>query len=122
MPFHRGIEALGTHVVYDSGKYRDLFERTLERLDYDRLLEEVAARRESGEMVGIGVAYFVEKSGLGPDDLVRIRLDKTGAVEIVTGVASVGQGRGDRVGADLRGDARHSDRAYRSHSWSNRSH
>ena len=92
MPFHRGIEALGTHVVYDSGKYRDLLERTLERLDYDRLLEEVTARRESGEMVGIGVAYFVEKSGLGPDDLVRIRLDKTGAVEIVTGVASVGQG------------------------------
>jgi aerobic carbon-monoxide dehydrogenase large subunit len=92
MPFHRGIEALGTHVVYDSGKYHDLLERMLAHLDYDRLREDVAARRAKGEMVGIGVAYFVEKSGLGPDDLVRMSLDKTGAVEIVTGVASVGQG------------------------------
>jgi carbon-monoxide dehydrogenase large subunit len=92
MPFHRGIEALGTHVVYDSGKYHDLLERMLAHLDYDRLQEDVAARRARGEMVGLGVAYFVEKSGLGPDDLVRMSLDKTGAVEIVTGVASVGQG------------------------------
>jgi carbon-monoxide dehydrogenase large subunit len=92
MPFHRGIEALGTHVVYDSGKYHDLLERMLVHLDYDRLREDVAARRAKGEMVGLGVSYFVEKSGLGPDDLVRISLDKSGAVEIVTGVASVGQG------------------------------
>src|SRR5579863_9601147 len=92
MPFHRGIETLGTHVVYDSGKYRDLLERMLVHLDYDRLHRELAARRVSGEMVGLGIAYFVEKSGLGPDDLVRMSLDKMGAVEIVTGVASVGQG------------------------------
>jgi aerobic carbon-monoxide dehydrogenase large subunit len=92
MPFHRGIEALGTHVVYDSGKYHDLLERMLVHLEYDRLREDIAARRAKGEMVGLGVAYFVEKSGLGPDDLVRMSLDKTGAVEIVTGVASIGQG------------------------------
>src|SRR5579859_4748887 len=70
MPFRRGIETLGTHVVYDSGKYRDLLERMLVHLDYDRLHRELAARRVSGEMVGLGIAYFVEKSGLGPDDLV----------------------------------------------------
>lgn len=92
MPFHRGVETLGTDVVYDSGKYHDLLERMLVHLDYDRLLEEAAARRAKGEMVGLGIAYFVEKSGLGPDDLVRMRLDKSGAVEIVTGVASLGQG------------------------------
>jgi carbon-monoxide dehydrogenase large subunit len=92
IPFHRGIETLGTHIVYDSGKYHDLLERMLLHLDYDRLCDEVAARRAKGEMVGLGIAYFVEKSGLGPDDLVRMSLDKSGAVEIVTGVASVGQG------------------------------
>jgi carbon-monoxide dehydrogenase large subunit len=92
MPFHRGIETLGTDVVYDSGKYHDLLERMLVHLDYDRLHKEVAARRAKGEMVGLGIAYFIEKSGLGPDDLVRMSLDKSGAVEIVTGVASVGQG------------------------------
>ena len=92
MPFDRKVETLGTKIIYDSGKYHDLLERTLVHLDYDNLREHVAARRAKGEMVGIGIAYFVEKSGLGPDDLVRMSLDVSGAVEIVTGVASVGQG------------------------------
>jgi CO/xanthine dehydrogenase Mo-binding subunit len=35
---------------------------------------------------------FVEKSGLGPFDDVTIEMDATGAVELVTGAASVGQG------------------------------
>jgi carbon-monoxide dehydrogenase large subunit len=35
---------------------------------------------------------FVEKSGLGPFDDVRITIDTQGRVEVVTGAASVGQG------------------------------
>ena len=35
---------------------------------------------------------FVEKSGLGPTDGVRISVDPTGAVEVVTGGSSLGQG------------------------------
>ena len=35
---------------------------------------------------------FVEKSGLGPFDGVRVTVDTSGAVEIVTGATSVGQG------------------------------
>ena len=92
MPFDRGVETLGTRVVYDSGKYHDLLDRTLAHLDYDRLLAELARRRAQGEQVGLGLACFVEKSGLGPHDLVRISVDASGGVEIVTGVASIGQG------------------------------
>ncbi|MCK1387583.1 xanthine dehydrogenase family protein molybdopterin-binding subunit [Bradyrhizobium sp. 21] len=92
MPFDRGIKTLGTGVVYDSGQYRDLLERVLDRLSYNQLQDELAARRDRGELVGFGVACFVEKSGLGPQDLVRITVDGRGTVEIVTGVASVGQG------------------------------
>jgi aerobic carbon-monoxide dehydrogenase large subunit len=92
MPFDRGIETLGTRVVYDSGKYRDLFERMLAHLDYDRLQSVLAKRRDNGERVGIGIACFIEKSGLGPHDLVRMTVDTSGAIEIVTGVASIGQG------------------------------
>src|SRR5438105_4699285 len=66
--------------------------RVLIQLDYDRLQGELAARRGRGEYVGLGIACFVEKSGLGPQDLVRIKVDGRGAVKIVTGVASVGQG------------------------------
>jgi CO/xanthine dehydrogenase Mo-binding subunit len=35
---------------------------------------------------------FVEKSGLGPSDLVRVTLHADGTTEVVTGSASVGQG------------------------------
>ena len=92
MPFDRGIDTLGTGVVYDSGKYLDLLERVLAHVEYDRLQADLAARRSRGERVGLGIGYFVEKSGLGPQDLVRMKVDRNGAIEIVTGVASVGQG------------------------------
>lgn len=92
MPFDRKVDALGTDVILDSGKYEDLLDRLLEHADYDRLKAEIAQRRDKGEMVGMGFAYFVEKSGLGPHDDVRMILEPDGTVEILTGTASVGQG------------------------------
>lgn len=92
MPFDRGIEALGTHVVYDSGKYHDLLDRSLARIDYPELKASLARRRLAGESVGFGIAFFVEKSGLGPRDLVTMSVQADGTIEIVTGAASVGQG------------------------------
>src|SRR5262245_4813695 len=52
----------------------------------------LSRRRAAGEKVGAGFAMFVEKSGLGPFDKVRINVGADGAVEVVTGVASIGQG------------------------------
>src|SRR5204862_4104747 len=49
-------------------------------------------RRAKGEKVGLGIAMFVEKSGLGPSDKALVTLEADGGVEIVTGAASVGQG------------------------------
>ena len=92
MPFDRGIEALGTPVVYDSGLYSDLLRRLEAQIDLPALDADLARRRANGELVGWGMGYFVEKSGLGPDDLVRIHLRDDGTIRIVTGAASVGQG------------------------------
>jgi carbon-monoxide dehydrogenase large subunit/6-hydroxypseudooxynicotine dehydrogenase subunit gamma len=52
----------------------------------------VQKRKAAGELVGIGVAMFIEKSGLGPADGVKISVDTSGFVEVVTGGASIGQG------------------------------
>src|SRR5262249_31205776 len=52
----------------------------------------LARRRAAGECVGAGLAMFVEKSGLGPFDGVRVVVDASGAIEVVTGAASLGQG------------------------------
>ena len=43
-------------------------------------------------MVGVGLAMFVEKAGLGPADGVRIQIDTSGEIEVITGGASIGQG------------------------------
>ena len=92
LPFDRGVDALGTEVIYDSGRYHDLLERLHRHLDYPTLRRELEHRRAEGEMVGFGLAYFVEKSGLGPFDEVRVEVDTDGQVEVITGAASIGQG------------------------------
>lgn len=92
MPFDRSIDALGTPVVYDSADFAGLLDRLLAHVDYAALQRDLAARRAAGEMVGLGLGFFVEKSGLGPFDDVVVNLDVSGSVEIVTGAASVGQG------------------------------
>ena len=92
MPFDRGIDTLGTRVVYDSGRYALLLDKLLRYLKHDELKTELAQRRARGEKVGLGMGFFVEKSGLGPADKAIITLEADGKVEIVTGAASLGQG------------------------------
>ncbi|TMJ53321.1 MAG: xanthine dehydrogenase family protein, partial [Alphaproteobacteria bacterium] len=92
MPFRRPLNALGTEVIYDSGDYPLLLEKALARIDWDRLQAKLRQRRSAGELVGAGIGIFVEKGGLGPLDGTRVSIDATGAVELVTGGSSVGQG------------------------------
>jgi aerobic carbon-monoxide dehydrogenase large subunit len=92
MPFEQPVEALGEKVVYDSGDYAALLDKTLKALDWGTLQDELRRRRAEGEAVGAGLAMFVEKSGLGPADSARVTVDTSGAVELVTGGASLGQG------------------------------
>ena len=92
MPYARPIDALGTAVVLDSGNYERLLDCALQHLGWEELGRKLAVRRAGGEAVGIGLAIFVEKSGLGPFDGVRITVDESGGIEVVTGAASVGQG------------------------------
>jgi aerobic carbon-monoxide dehydrogenase large subunit len=92
MPFHRPLEALGEEIEHDSGDYVGLLDKLLAALEWDKLDAALARRRDAGEAVGAGFAMFVEKSGLGPADGVRIEVDTSGMVELITGGASLGQG------------------------------
>jgi len=91
MPHALSIDTLGTHIVYDSGDYALLLDKALQLADWDDLQRDAQKRRAAGELAGAGVAMFVEKSGLGPFDDVRITVKESG-IEVVTGNASVGQG------------------------------
>ena len=92
MPFRRPLEALGEEIHFDSGDYHALLDKLLAFVEWDKLNADLAQRREAGEMVGVGLAMFVEKAGLGPVDGVRIQVDSSGAVEVITGGSSIGQG------------------------------
>lgn len=92
MPYSRPLDVLGSEVVLDSGDYAGLLDQSLERFGWSALREAIAARRAAGECVGAGLSFFVEKSGLGPSDGVRVTVDHAGTVELISGAASVGQG------------------------------
>jgi carbon-monoxide dehydrogenase large subunit len=92
MPYTRPMATLGTDVQFDSGDYAGLLDKALAKIGWKALEEELQRRSAAGELVGAGLAFFVEKSGLGPFDGVHIAVDTSGAVEVITGAASVGQG------------------------------
>lgn len=92
MPYARPLEVLEDDVSYDSGDYAGLLDKSLSLIGWDKLQTTLARRRAAGECVGVGLALFVEKSGLGPSDGARVNVDTTGAIEVITGGASVGQG------------------------------
>jgi aerobic carbon-monoxide dehydrogenase large subunit len=92
MPFFRPLEVLGEEVEHDTGDYIGLLDKVLARASWDSLQADLKRRRQNGELVGAGIAMFVEKSGLGPSDGVSIAVDTSGMVEVVTGGASIGQG------------------------------
>ena len=92
MPYSRPLSVLGDDVSYDSGDYAGLLEKSLARIGWDQLQIDLKRRRAAGELVGAGLALFVEKSGLGPSDGAHVNVDTTGGAEVITGGASVGQG------------------------------
>ena len=110
MPYTRPLDALGVGVMLDSGDYAGLLDKVLTWVEWPALRARASARRAAGELAGVGIAMFVEKSGLGPSDGVRVSVDGMGYVELVTGAGSVGQGMetvlaqicADTLGVDYR--------------------
>jgi carbon-monoxide dehydrogenase large subunit len=80
-----------TGQVYDSGDYALALDRALEALGYARLREEQARARARGRLAGIGLAAYIEPSGLGWES-GSVRVERTGAVTAVTGSSPHGQG------------------------------
>ena len=58
---HRGP----TGITLDSGDYPQMLNRTRTFAGLDGLRADQARRRAAGELVGIGMAFYVEPSGIG---------------------------------------------------------
>ena len=80
-----------TGQVYDSGDYGKALELALAAADYTRLKREQAERRAQGEIVGIGVASYIEPAALGWES-GSIKVERSGRVTAITGSSAHGQG------------------------------
>ena len=80
------------NVVYDGGDYPAVLRRALEMAGYGRLATECRAARAEGRLLGVGIACYVELTGVGPFEGATIRADASGRITIFTGVPSQGQG------------------------------
>jgi carbon-monoxide dehydrogenase large subunit len=91
MPHNRHMETLGTDLVLDTGDYPALLAAAAaeaDRLGYHAASQTTTATR----LRGFGLAMFVEKSGLGPQETADVTVSKSGAVHVFSGGTSVGQG------------------------------
>jgi aerobic carbon-monoxide dehydrogenase large subunit len=92
LPLKRDMTTLGTDVVLDSGDYPALLAAAgaeAGRLGY---LDEVRRGRLAGRLRGLGLAAFLEKSGLGPQETAEVSVDERGQVLVLSGGTSLGQG------------------------------
>src|SRR5438445_1639187 len=88
LPNYRGFG----NVIYDSGDYPAVLRRALEMSGWDRLTKECLRARQEGRLLGVGLACYVELTGVGPFEGATIRADSAGRITVFTGVPSQGQG------------------------------
>ncbi len=88
LPNYRG----SGHVILDSGDVPSVLRRALESSRYPALCAEAAAARTAGRLVGVGVACYVELTGVGPFESARVRVDGAGRITAWSGVTTQGQG------------------------------
>jgi carbon-monoxide dehydrogenase large subunit len=110
MPYSVGLTFRdGKPLIYDSGDYPAGHDAALRLADYKNFAERQREARRQGRYIGIGVASYVEGSGLGPFEGVTVRVLPSGKVKVLSGATSQGQGTrttlaqivADRVGCRL---------------------
>jgi aerobic carbon-monoxide dehydrogenase large subunit len=82
-----------TQAVYDSGEYARALDKALELIDYQTLRAEQARRLlAGGNLLGIGLACYVEVCGFGPWEAGTVMVDRAGQVTVLSGTSPHGQG------------------------------
>jgi carbon-monoxide dehydrogenase large subunit len=89
--------------TYDSGDYPTTLRKALDMAGYEDLRREQAEKRERGELMGIGLAFFTEGVGAGPrkhmdiaglgmNDEAQLSVRPTGKAVLRISVQTQGQG------------------------------
>jgi carbon-monoxide dehydrogenase large subunit len=93
MPYRPGLTYKdGVAMQFDPGDFPAAFERALGLLDYKGWRDRQARQRNDARRLGIGLACYLQGSGLGPYEGANVRVDPRGTVYVHIGVAQQGQG------------------------------
>src|SRR5262249_17670753 len=78
--------------VYDSGNYAGALDKALQLVNLSALLRERDSARRRGEIVGVGLATFIEPSAGAGFESGVVRIEPSGKVTAITGSSAHGQG------------------------------
>jgi carbon-monoxide dehydrogenase large subunit len=93
MPFdHQMTFQDGRPLIYDSGDFPASLEKIKALVGWDDWTDYQAAARAEGRRVGIGLACYVEGTGVGPYEGGHVQIETSGKVKVATGLTSQGQG------------------------------
>ncbi|MBS1886132.1 MAG: molybdopterin-dependent oxidoreductase [Actinobacteria bacterium] len=92
LPHHRPVPVLGHEVVIDDADFAGLLAETLKESNWSGWKKEAAKLRGEGRAIGVGFAYFLEKSGGGGFETARIDVLADGRLRVSSGATSLGQG------------------------------
>jgi aerobic carbon-monoxide dehydrogenase large subunit len=93
MPYAPGLTFRdGKPLVYVGGDFPKSQREAVRLSDYERFPARQEAARKQGRYIGIGIANYVEGTGLGPFEGVTVRVMQNGKVAVATGATTQGQG------------------------------
>jgi aerobic carbon-monoxide dehydrogenase large subunit len=81
----------GMQVVLDSGDYPACMALALDRAGWSNFPDRKAVARKNGRLIGQGLANYVEGTGRGPFEPVRVRIAENGRIHVASGASAMGQ-------------------------------
>jgi aerobic carbon-monoxide dehydrogenase large subunit len=107
MPYDHGlIFQDGRPLIYDSGDYPATLQKLKKLVGWDEFGVYREQARAEGRRVGIGIACYVEGTGVGPYEGGWVKVETDGSVVVATGLTTQGQGHQTafaQVAADILG-------------------
>ncbi|MFP5334235.1 MAG: aerobic carbon-monoxide dehydrogenase large subunit [Actinomycetes bacterium] len=93
MPYDHGLTFQdGRPLIYDSGDYPQSLEKLLDLVGWKEFEVLRDTARAEGRRVGIGLACYVEGTGVGPYEGGHVMVETSGKVKVATGLTTQGQG------------------------------
>ncbi|MBD8868616.1 aerobic carbon-monoxide dehydrogenase large subunit [Nocardioides donggukensis] len=89
---HQMVFQDGRPLIYDSGDYPTMLEKIKALVGWDDFETVRAEAAAEGRRLGIGLACYVEGTGVGPYEGAHVHIETSGRVKVATGLTSQGQG------------------------------